>query len=123
MPRASLARLSIPLSLLLGALALWWVIHRNVKPPLSSPRDTHAVNVAILPFATPGIVDSSIGWGKSIQGLYAGELTGMDGFGVFDPTSMNGYIEHNFGSPSPPRTRELTASLRSAGASFVIDGN
>src|SRR5262249_55886974 len=75
-----------------------------------------------LPFESPKGDQKTLDWGKSIQNLYVSELTGVEGIGVLDPTSVDGYLEGVFGTPSPDRGVQLSNSLRTAGATMVIDG-
>jgi len=90
---------------------------------LSSPQpEWDNITIGVLPFEDltheAAVADRS----RTLQRILTSKLIGAKNLGVFDPTSLNGLLEHELGRAQPQLGTELFEVIRKAKINFIISG-
>jgi len=98
-------------------------VHRLlIHSPPAGGAETERLRIGILPFEDVTHDVAVSGWSWTVQRLLAGELTGIENFGIVDPLSLNGLLEQAFAASAPRRGTELYSLIRNIKIAYIVDG-
>ena len=112
--------MAIVSGIILLAILIWLFLSKILYPP--APELTTRL-IGILPFQNLTEQKDISDWPKTVQTIFVNELGVFKEFRVYDPLSLNSFIESSSGMPEPQRSDKWYDFVQNKGIRLIVDGN
>ncbi|MBI4547491.1 MAG: protein kinase [Ignavibacteriae bacterium] len=104
--------------IVLVSVLVWWFFIKPQPPP-----EPKIWKIGILPFQNLTDQKNISDWPKTVQSRFGSELSSFEDFRVYDPSSLNSFIESSLNTPEPQRSNKWYEFILSGGIRLIVDGN
>ena len=106
---------------ILLAILIWLFLPKMFPPP--GPEVGTMCRIGILRFQISSNQKEISDWPKNVQAIFVNELGVFKEFRVYDPLSLNSFIESSSVMPEPQRSDKWYDFVQNAGIRLIVDGN